>query len=58
MSQKNYLIIVPFLVVSWDPAKWNLTGEELAEQLGRTTPRIAVGSGGKNRNEPGATHQH
>lgn len=43
----------PFLVVSWDPAKWNLTGEELAEQLGRTTPRIAVGSGGKNRKEPG-----
>lgn len=43
----------PFLVVSWDPAKWNITGEELAEELGRTTPRIAVGSGGKNRNEPG-----
>lgn len=43
----------PFLVVSWDPAKWNLTGEELAEELGRTTPRIAVGSGGKNRKEPG-----
>src|SRR5436190_14519908 len=44
----------PFLVVSWDPAKWNLTGEEVAEQLGRTSPRIAVGSGGKNRKEPGA----
>jgi len=44
----------PFLVVSWDPAKWNLTGEELAEQLGRSAPRIAVGSGGKNRKEPGA----
>ena len=44
----------PFLVVSWDPAKWNLTGEEVAEQLGRTTPRIALGSGGKNRKEPGA----
>jgi len=43
----------PFLVVSWDPAKWNLTGEELAEELGRTTPRIAVGSGGKNRKDPG-----
>ena len=43
----------PFLVVSWDPAKLNLTGEELAEELGRTTPRIAVGSGGKNRKEPG-----
>ena len=44
----------PFLVVSWDPAKWNLTGEEVAEHLGRTSPRIAVGSGGKNRKEPGA----
>lgn len=44
----------PFLVVSWDPAKWNLTGEELAEELGKTTPRIAVGSGGKNRKEAGA----
>jgi seryl-tRNA(Sec) selenium transferase len=44
----------PFLVVSWDPAKWNLTGDELAEELGRTTPRIAVGSGGKNRKEAGA----
>ncbi|HEY4290295.1 MAG TPA: hypothetical protein VGN00_24515 [Puia sp.] len=44
----------PVLVVSWDPAKLNLTGEELAEELGRTTPRIAVGSGGRNRKEPGA----
>jgi len=43
----------PVLVVSWDPAKLNLTGEELAEELGRTTPRIAVGSGGKNKKEPG-----
>ncbi len=45
----------PVLVVSWDPAKWNLTGEELAEVLGHTVPRIAVGSGGKNKKEPGAT---
>ena len=44
----------PVLVVSWDPAKWNLTGEELAEVLGHTVPRIAVGSGGKNKKEPGA----
>jgi len=44
----------PFLVISWDPAVHNVTGEELAEELGRTTPRIAVGSGGKNRKEPGA----
>lgn len=44
----------PVLVVSWDPAKFNLTGEELAEELGRTTPRIAVGSGGRNKKEPGS----
>ena len=44
----------PFLIISWDPAVRNVTGEELAEELGRTTPRIAVGSGGKNRKEPGA----
>jgi D-glucosaminate-6-phosphate ammonia-lyase len=33
----------PVLHVSWDPAKFNVTGEELAEELGRTKPRIAVG---------------
>lgn len=44
----------PFLVISWDPTELNLTGEELAEELGRTVPRIAVGSGGKNRKEKGA----
>ena len=44
----------PFLIISWDPAVRSVTGEELAEELGRTTPRIAVGSGGKNRKEPGA----
>ncbi|MES1223661.1 MAG: selenocysteine synthase [Bacteroidota bacterium] len=43
----------PFLVISWDPAEKNLTGEEVAEELGRTKPRIAVGSGGKNRKEAG-----
>lgn len=41
----------PVLAVSWDPAKWNLTGEELAEELGRTTPRIVVGAGGRNPKE-------
>lgn len=43
----------PFLVVSWDPDKLHITGAELAEILGRTKPRIAAGSGGKNRMEPG-----
>jgi D-glucosaminate-6-phosphate ammonia-lyase len=43
----------PFLVVSWDAGKLNVTGEELAEELGRTAPRIAIGSGGKNTKAPG-----
>ena len=34
----------PILQVSWDPGRLNLTGEELAEELGRSAPRIAIGS--------------
>ena len=34
----------PVLNVIWDPSKLNVTGEELAEELGRTKPRIAVGA--------------
>ena len=34
----------PVLHVSWDPARLNLTGEELAEEVGRSAPRIAIGS--------------
>lgn len=36
----------PSLVVSWDPARLHITGEELAEELASTKPRIALGSGG------------
>lgn len=36
----------PSLVISWDPAKMHITGEELAELVARTKPRIALGSGG------------
>jgi hypothetical protein len=36
----------PSLVISWDPARLHLTGEDLADELSRTKPRIAVGSGG------------
>ena len=43
----------PVLIVSWDPARLNLTGEELAEELGRNAPRLAVGSGGNGRKEAG-----
>jgi D-glucosaminate-6-phosphate ammonia-lyase len=34
----------PVLSVSWDSGKLNLTGEELAEEVGRSAPRIAIGS--------------
>ena len=36
----------PALVISWDPARLNVTGEELAEELAKTKPRIALGAGG------------
>ncbi len=34
----------PVLNVMWDPSKLNLTGDELAEIVGRSKPRIAIGS--------------
>ena len=39
----------PSLNISWDPARLNITGEELAEELSRTKPRIALGGGGGGR---------
>lgn len=36
----------PSLVISWDPGRLHITGEELADELARTSPRIAVGAGG------------
>jgi D-glucosaminate-6-phosphate ammonia-lyase len=36
----------PSLTVSWDPAKLNITGEEVAEEVARNKPRIALGAGG------------
>ncbi len=33
----------PVLNIFWDPAKLNITGEEMAEELGRKPPRIAIG---------------
>jgi hypothetical protein len=35
----------PVLHVMWDPAKLHVTGQEAADELGRTRPRIALGSG-------------
>ena len=37
----------PVLTISWDPAKFNIIGEEVAEELGRNKPRVAIGSGNK-----------
>ena len=36
----------PSLSISWDPSKLHITGEEVAEELARNKPRIALGSGG------------
>jgi len=34
----------PTLWISWDPAKLNITGYELAEEISSTKPRVAIGS--------------
>src|SRR3954466_5057460 len=36
----------PSLTVSWDPAKLHVEGDEVAEELASTKPRIALSSGG------------
>lgn len=43
----------PVLRIYWDPDKLHITGQELAEILARTSPRIVVGGG--NGPEPGTT---
>src|SRR6266566_2015459 len=48
----------PSLTITWDPAKLNIMGEEVAEELARTKPRIALGGDGGGRGseaEPGTT---
>src|SRR5207237_2856180 len=45
----------PELIITWDPAKLHITGEEVAEDLARTEPRIALGAGaggGRRGSEP------
>ena len=42
----------PSLVISWDPAKLHITGADLADELARTKPRIAVGAGGGGGAKP------
>lgn len=48
----------PALVVSWDPSKLHVTGEEVAEEVARNKPRIALGAGalrGGDAADPHAT---
>ena len=48
----------PSLIISWDPSKLNITGEEAAELMARTKPRIALGTGGgrpSSQAAPGTT---
>jgi hypothetical protein len=33
----------PVLNIYWDPSKLNITGEEIAEELARNKPRVAIG---------------
>ena len=47
----------PSLTISWDPAALHITGEDVAEELARTKPRIALGAGGRRsrRRDPATT---
>jgi len=45
----------PALTISWDPAALHITGEDVAEQLARTKPRIALGAGGRGPQADPAT---
>lgn len=38
----------PRLVVSWDPEKLNISGDEVAEEVARNKPRLAIGSRDKD----------
>lgn len=45
----------PSLLISWDPSRLNATGEEIAEELAKTKPRIALGAGSGGPAAPGIT---
>ena len=46
----------PSLTIAWDPSKLHITGDEVAEELARTKPRIALGGEARgNEAEPGTT---
>jgi D-glucosaminate-6-phosphate ammonia-lyase len=44
----------PGLSISWDPAKYGITGQELAHILETTEPRIMLGGGGGRRGSRGS----
>ena len=41
----------PWLIISWDPARLNVAGPEIAEMLAQTQPRIAVHSGSNEQDK-------
>jgi D-glucosaminate-6-phosphate ammonia-lyase len=43
----------PRLDVRWDPDRFHVTGEEIAEEVGRTPPRIALGGSGVSNGRTG-----
>jgi len=43
----------PNLTISWDPAKFNATGQDIATYLSTTKPRIALSAGGGRGNAGG-----
>ena len=46
----------PSLTITWDPTTLHITGDEVAEELARTKPRIAVGGAAQgNESQPGTT---
>lgn len=45
----------PVLKISWDVDKLNISGEEIAEEVGRNKPRIALGAGGARGYDSGQT---
>jgi len=45
----------PSLKISWDIEKLKVSGEEIAEEVGRNKPRIALGAGGARGYETGST---
>jgi len=40
--------LAPRLVIKWDPDKLHITGEEIAEEVARNKPRIAIGANSEN----------